>query len=306
MIRSVLFCSLSVFVAIPAGAQDAEPLGTLNLDVNRLGTCGTESYTVRIGMVTDLHYADKPPAGSRHYRETLRKFEEAAKQFASDGVDFVVELGDFIDAADSLETEKAYLTTMTKPFAATPGQHHYVLGNHCVYALAKGEFLEIVGQPKSYYSFDVGGYHFVVLDACFRSDGQPYGRKTPSGPIPTFQQPKSSGWSPIWRRRHTRPLPSSTSGSTWRGTTASRMPLRCAGSWRSQAKCSPSSRATTTEMTSKRLAAPATALSPRWSRVAVRRQRLRCRGHLARRYDPSYRVRGAEELPVVRSGRFRS
>jgi alkaline phosphatase len=132
---------------------------------------------VRIGMVTDLHHADKPAGGSRHYRETLRKFAEAAKQFASDEVDFVVELGDFIDAADSVETEKAYLTTITKSFAATPGQHHYVLGNHCVQTLTKPEFLEIVGQPKSYYSFDVGGYHFVVLDACFRSDGEPYGRK---------------------------------------------------------------------------------------------------------------------------------
>jgi len=132
---------------------------------------------VRIGMVTDLHHADKPAGGSRHYRETLRKFEEAAKRFASDDVDLVVELGDFIDAADSLETEKAYLTTITKRFAATAGQHHYVLGNHCVHTLTKPEFLEIVGQPKSYYSFDTNGYHFVVLDACFRSDGEPYGRK---------------------------------------------------------------------------------------------------------------------------------
>jgi alkaline phosphatase len=132
---------------------------------------------VRIGMVTDLHYADKPPAGSRHYRETLRKFAEADKQFADDNVDFVVELGDFIDAADSLETEKTYLTTIAQRFAARPGKRHYVLGNHCVYALTKGEFLEIVGQPKSCYSFDLGGYHFIVLDACFRSDGEPYGRK---------------------------------------------------------------------------------------------------------------------------------
>ena len=132
---------------------------------------------VRIGMVTDLHHADKPPGGNRHYRETLRKFDEAAKQFASDNVDFVIELGDFIDAADSLEIEKDYLTTVTKRFAATPGQHHYVLGNHCVQTLTKPEFLEIVGQPKAYYSFDVGEYHFVVLDACFRSDGEPYGRK---------------------------------------------------------------------------------------------------------------------------------
>ena len=132
---------------------------------------------VRIGMVTDLHYADRPPAGSRHYRETLRKFDEATKQFARDGVDFAVELGDFIDAADSLDAEKAYLTTITKRFAATLGQHHYVLGNHCVYTLTKPEFLEIVGQPKPYYSFDMNGYHLIVLDACFRSDGKPYGRK---------------------------------------------------------------------------------------------------------------------------------
>jgi predicted phosphodiesterase len=137
----------------------------------------TQKPLVRIGMVTDLHYADKPPAGSRHYRQTLRKLDEAARQFAEHDVDFVVELGDFIDAADSLETEKAYLTEITRRFALTPGQHHYVLGNHCVYSLTKPEFLGMVGQPKSYYSFDVGGYHFVVLDACFRSDGEPYGRK---------------------------------------------------------------------------------------------------------------------------------
>ena len=59
-----------------------------------------------------------------------------------------------------------------------PGKKHYVLGNHCVYTLTKDEFLDGVGQKKSYYSFDAGGFHFVVLDACFRSDGKPYGRKT--------------------------------------------------------------------------------------------------------------------------------
>ena len=138
---------------------------------------GDAKPQVRIGMVTDLHHADKEPAGTRYYRETLRKFAEAAEQFKRDRVDFVIELGDFIDAADSLDTEKEYLRRITKEFGATPGDHHYVLGNHCVYTLVKPEFLEIVGRPKSYYSFDVGAYHFVVLDACFRSDGEPYGRK---------------------------------------------------------------------------------------------------------------------------------
>lgn len=132
---------------------------------------------VRVGLVTDLHYADKAPAGTRHYRETLAKLEEAAKQFQQDRPDHVVELGDFIDAADSVEVEKGYLKRINKDFSALPGKKHYVLGNHCVYTLTKEEFLEGVGQKKSYYSFDAGGFHFVVLDACFRSDGQPYGRK---------------------------------------------------------------------------------------------------------------------------------
>jgi hypothetical protein len=32
-------------------------------------------------------------------------------------------------------------------------------------------------QKESHYSFDRGGVHFVVLDACFNSAGKPYGRK---------------------------------------------------------------------------------------------------------------------------------
>lgn len=132
---------------------------------------------VRFGLVTDMHYADKKPAGSRHYRETLAKLEEAAKQFQEDQPENVIELGDFIDAADSVEVEKEYLKRINKEFAALPGNKHYVLGNHCVFTLTKDEFLEGVGQKKSYYSFDAGGFHFVVLDACFRSDGTPYGRK---------------------------------------------------------------------------------------------------------------------------------
>ena len=132
---------------------------------------------VKVGMVTDLHYADKPSAGTRHYRETLRKLEEAAKQFEADQPDFLVELGDLIDAADSVDTEHRYLRTVNREFSAICKQRHYVLGNHCVDTLKKEEFLGSVEQAKSYYSFDKDGVHFVVLDSCFRSDGQPYGRK---------------------------------------------------------------------------------------------------------------------------------
>jgi alkaline phosphatase len=131
---------------------------------------------IRIGMVTDLHYADKPPAGTRFYRETLRKIAEAASRFQQDQPAMIVELGDLIDAAESVDVEKEYLRRIHQQFTALPGNKHYVLGNHCVATLRKEEFLDGVGQARPHYSFDAGGVHFVVLDACYRADGQPYGR----------------------------------------------------------------------------------------------------------------------------------
>ena len=105
------------------------------------------------------------------------KLEEAAERFERDQLDHVIELGDFIDAADSVDVEQGYLKRIHRDFAALPGEKHYVLGNHCVYTLTKDEFLDGVEQESAHHSFDSGGFHFIVLDACFRSDGEPYGRK---------------------------------------------------------------------------------------------------------------------------------
>jgi alkaline phosphatase len=132
---------------------------------------------LRAGLITDLHHADKDPRGTRYYRESLGKLAEAGTHFEKDPPDFVVELGDLIDAADSVETELGYLKSVYKEFAALPGEKHCVLGNHCVDTLTKEEFLGEVGQEKSFYSFDRAGVHFVILDSCFLKDGTPYQRK---------------------------------------------------------------------------------------------------------------------------------
>jgi len=123
---------------------------------------GSEKGGITFGLITDLHYADKPPAGTRHYRETLGKLAEAAKQFEKNKPGFVVELGDLIDAADSVETEQSYLKAVNKVFTVISKDRHYVLGNHCVDTLTKEEFLDGVAQKNAYYSFD-RGVHFVVL-----------------------------------------------------------------------------------------------------------------------------------------------
>ena len=156
--------------------------GSVGLGLNgrlaaALEATSRDDAAVRFAMITDLHYADKDPAGTRHYRETIAKLAQAGKQFQAEKPDILAALGDLIDAAEEVETELGYLKRITQELDKIKLPKHYVLGNHCVDTLTKREFLAGVGQAKSYYSFDKGGIHFVVLDACFRSDGVPYQRK---------------------------------------------------------------------------------------------------------------------------------
>jgi alkaline phosphatase len=136
-----------------------------------------EAPQVRFGIMADLHYADKDPVGTRHYRDSLVKLAAAKPEFARPPVDFVAELGDLIDAAPDVAVERSYLQRISAELAALPGRRYYVLGNHCVDTLTKAEFLQITGQPAAHFSFACGGWHFIVLDGCYRSDGAPYGRK---------------------------------------------------------------------------------------------------------------------------------
>lgn len=131
---------------------------------------------VKIGIVTDLHFADKATAGTRHYRESRAKLQEAVELFKEQKVDFVVELGDIVDAAPTVEIEQGYLKEIDAVIKSAGVPVHYVLGNHCVATLSKPEFFEITGVKKSYYSFDQNGVHFVVLDACFNKEMKPYHR----------------------------------------------------------------------------------------------------------------------------------
>ena len=137
---------------------------------------GEAAESITFGLVTDVHYADAPTRGSRHYRDSLAKLDQAIAALNRRKVDFVVELGDFIDAGPSKAEEIEHLRTIDKRYQRFDGPRYYVLGNHCVSKLTKDEFLAHSGArfKKSFYSFDVGPFHFVVLDANFRRDGTPY------------------------------------------------------------------------------------------------------------------------------------
>ena len=69
---------------------------------------------LRIGMMPDLHYADKEPTKTRFYREALGKLDEAVDYFNKERPAFVVEVGDLIDKAARVEQETGWLGAMEK------------------------------------------------------------------------------------------------------------------------------------------------------------------------------------------------
>jgi len=126
------------------------------------------------GVVTDVHYADIPSRGVRDYRRSLEKLKQAVATFRKHSPAFIIELGDLIDADPEKRDDLKYLETARAVLKGFSGPCHYVLGNHCVWVLGKERFMAGGGLERSYYSFDSGPCHCVVLDACFSKDEQPY------------------------------------------------------------------------------------------------------------------------------------
>ena len=128
--------------------------------------------SISFGIVTDVHYADKDMRINRYYRDAIPKLEQCVSAFSESKLAFAVMLGDFIDKAPDRIVELEYLKTIRQVFAQYAGDKHFVLGNHDLARLSKAEYLAHCGavSPQCYYSFDAGGYHFIILDANFRRD----------------------------------------------------------------------------------------------------------------------------------------
>ncbi len=147
--------------------------------VRAIGIDGKEKLT--FGIVTDAHYADTDPKGSRHYRESLVKMTEFVNLMNDKKVDFIIELGDFKDQGKPVleESTLKYLDAIEKVYGQFNGPRYHVLGNHDVDSISKEQFFARVentgiAKESSYYSFDLKGIHFVVLDANYVADGSDY------------------------------------------------------------------------------------------------------------------------------------
>ncbi len=122
-----------------------------------------EKPVLKIGLVADPQYADKPLAGKRYYRESLWKLKEAITTFNENQVDIVQNLGDIIDLGWTSYDSILPLYEDLDPNI----ENHHLLGNHD-FAISPSRLtglLEKLSMPDYYYSYEENGWHFIVLDA---------------------------------------------------------------------------------------------------------------------------------------------
>ncbi len=143
----------------------------------------TAASPLRFGVVTDVHYADRSPAGTRFYRLGVSKLRACVDLFNQQSADFMMELGDFKDqdAVPAEESALAFLRSIEVTLRGFRGPRYHVLGNHDMDSITKEQFQSVVSNTdidpaRTWYSFDRGGCHFVILDANFRADMTPYSK----------------------------------------------------------------------------------------------------------------------------------
>jgi len=124
---------------------------------------GWKGSTLRFGVISDVHLVFHPDADAR-----LTSFVEEMNRRK---VDFIIQLGDFCHGYAKEKREK--FDGAMRRWNSFLGPKYHVLGNHDVEACSKKEILEYWGMERSFYSFDMGGYHFVILDGDYlKFDGE--------------------------------------------------------------------------------------------------------------------------------------
>ncbi|CAK0884513.1 unnamed protein product [Prorocentrum cordatum] len=117
----------------------------------------------RFGLIADVQYADREDGHNfsrtveRRYRQSRKIWEAACRWWTEEGVDFVAQLGDFIDGvnreAPRAEAERA-LAALLRPLEGGPPAVH-LLGNHELYNFSREELEAGISLPGVSTPFSV-------------------------------------------------------------------------------------------------------------------------------------------------------
>lgn len=116
-----------------------------------LRAAGTGAAKLRIGLITDVHKDVIHDADAR-----LQAFVDAMSR---ERVDAIMQLGDFCIPKPE---NRAFLSI----FESFKGPRFHVLGNHDMdEGHSREQAVAFLGMKSRHHSFDLGGFHFIVLDA---------------------------------------------------------------------------------------------------------------------------------------------
>ena len=123
-------------------------LSPLQIPVNNLAD--NKRNTLKFGICTDVH------------KDVMHDSDLRIKKFIEDAVvnefDFIIQLGDFCRPYE-------YNLDFMSIWNSFPGKKYHVLGNHDMDGgFSREEVVKYWNAEGQYYSFDLHGYHFIVLD----------------------------------------------------------------------------------------------------------------------------------------------
>lgn len=117
---------------------------------------------VSLGIVTDVHYADKDVNNDRYYRDSKTKLEAAVGKFNSEGVDMALSLGDIVDNEyGNYGDIGRHLDALTMPLYKVLGNHDFITP----FDLEKqNAALQTLGITNRYFSVTKGNFRLLFLD----------------------------------------------------------------------------------------------------------------------------------------------
>ncbi len=132
----------------------------LALSANDLLSQTNNKPLFKFGIMADVQYSDRENHGTRFYRSSLSKLEEAVGVFNKKKPDFIVSLGDFINNDyKSFDTLNKITGKLKMPLYHVVGNHDFEVADD-----EKGKVLNALKLKNDYYSFVEKNWRFVVLN----------------------------------------------------------------------------------------------------------------------------------------------
>lgn len=123
---------------------------------------------VTFGICTDVH--------SEFIHDSVERMKIFLEECKKENVDFCITLGDFCPPGKTNLLHKEKILSMINDFSIP---FYHVLGNHDLDRNCKEDVCEYLNINNPHCSFDCGGLHFILADACFFKLGdsfKPYNR----------------------------------------------------------------------------------------------------------------------------------